>query len=86
MLRVSISRKGDKIVYVSIVESTVNEFIFFVKFIMNKHNEYEFHDYITSVNIRAAIGSVNGKSKTIKVNGISPENLKKLIVSEITSF
>ncbi len=84
-IRISIARQGDVTEYLSLVETTIPEVEVFLKELISSKNLSPFaKGKRTSINLREALGGMNGKSKSISFRGLSPKETTDLIVKKLT--
>jgi hypothetical protein len=87
IVRIQITRQGDESEYLNLIGCTQSEVIEFCKMVIASQNISIFEKgKRTSLNIREAIGSKNGKCKSISFTGLSPKETICLIVTAINSI
>ena len=83
-IRIKISKIGEDDKYLSLVETNREEVEKMVIDIVKAQNVDPFsHGYRTKVDIREAVGSKNGKSKSLSFHGLSVEDTYNLIIAHI---
>lgn len=83
--RVAISKLGEKSIYITLDETTVEEVIEFIKNLVE--TEVKASPFATgpktSVAVREYVDSKNGKSTSLSFRGIEPMELRELFLSKI---
>ena len=84
ILRISTTKKGHKTLYFNIIETTQDEFIQWLKKLIDKQHLSSFQTgNVTSITVRESLGGTNGKSKSISFKGLSPDEIADLINAEL---
>jgi uncharacterized protein (DUF2344 family) len=85
-IRLQIRRAGEQTKYISLIETTIEETQSFIKNVINE-NKKDFDPFgttkKTSVDIREALGTENGKSKSVSFFGFSTNQVYELITNKL---
>lgn len=84
LMRINIKKQGEQTEFITLIETTQDEALVFIKEIIEKERVSPFvKGKVTNVEIRESKGSINGKSISISFKGISPKKVYDLIINEI---
>jgi hypothetical protein len=85
LMRINIKRQLDKTEHITLCEATQQGCYDFIKALIEKQNLSVFQTgKLTNIEIREAFGSENGKSISLSFKGLSPVNVKQLILNEFS--
>ena len=70
--------------YLSVIDGTQFEFYDFAKNLIDSQNLSIFQKgRVTAIDIREAVGSKNGKTKTLSFKGLTPKQVKELFLKKL---
>jgi len=84
LMRVNIKRFGDATEHLTICETTQEDCCAYIKRLIEKQKLSPFQKgKVTSIEIREAHGSDNGKSVSLSFKGLSPLEVQEIILLEL---
>ena len=84
LMRLNIKKQGEKTEFITLCETTQDEAYYFVKRLIESQNISPFvKGNVTNVEIREARGAENGKSVSLSFRGLSPIEVKSLLLKSI---
>jgi hypothetical protein len=87
LMRINIKRHPDKTEHLTLCEVTQQECYDFIKNLIEKQNLSIFQTgKLTNIEIREGFGSENGKSISMSFKGLSPKEVKELIITKLNSY
>jgi hypothetical protein len=88
-IRLSFKRRGDKALYLPLVETTLDETEAMIKSALNEVKTGLFEQqkgYTTTIEMREATGGKNGKYRQMSFKGLSPSETRSLLIEYINKL